>query len=114
MEKNTLPWIDRAAGTPYFATEQGDAWTPIGQNDAITWPDLAGAFRRRDLAGVEDYFGRLQQAGVTTLRLMLEHPTEGAVRLDQPVAPFAQRRFGPRFVQSATLERRHAPDPTHA
>ena len=34
--------------------------------------------------------------------------------LDQPVAPFAQRRFGPRFVQSATLERRHAPDPTHA
>jgi CRISPR system Cascade subunit CasD len=36
------------------------------------------------------------------------------VRLDQPVAPFAQRRFGPRFVQSATLERRHAPDPTHA
>lgn len=48
------------------------------------------------------------------LRLMLEHPTEGAVRLDQPVAPFAQRRFGPRFVQSATLERRHAPDPTHA
>ncbi|AXE30991.1 type I-E CRISPR-associated protein Cas5/CasD [Chromobacterium phragmitis] len=33
------------------------------------------------------------------LRLMSEHPSEGAVRLDQPVAPFAERRFGPRFVK---------------
>lgn len=88
MEKNTLPWIDRAAGTPYFATEQGDAWTPIGQNDAITWPDLAGAFRRRDLAGVEDYFGRLQQAGVTTLRLMLEYCHGSHRHLERPAGVF--------------------------
>lgn len=34
------------------------------------------------------------------LRVMLEHPHEGSVRLDQPIAPFAERRFGPRFVKS--------------
>lgn len=38
------------------------------------------------------------------LRLMLEHPSEGAVRLDQPVAPFAERRFGPRFVKSEVVD----------
>lgn len=32
------------------------------------------------------------------LRLILEHPSEGAMRMDQPLAPFAVRRFGPRFV----------------
>ncbi len=37
------------------------------------------------------------------LRGLLEDPAEGAVRLDQPVAPFAARRFGPRFVKSVTL-----------
>ena len=38
------------------------------------------------------------------LRLMLEDPSEGAVRLDQPVAPFAVRRFGPRFVRSGVVD----------
>jgi CRISPR system Cascade subunit CasD len=34
------------------------------------------------------------------LRLVLEHERAGAVRLDQPVAPFAARRFGPRYIAS--------------
>lgn len=38
------------------------------------------------------------------LRLMLEHDSEGSVRLDQPVAPFAERRFGPRLVKQETLD----------
>lgn len=38
------------------------------------------------------------------IRLMLEHASEGAVRLDQPIAPFAQRRFGPRFVLSGVVD----------
>lgn len=38
------------------------------------------------------------------LRLMLEDPAEGAVRLDQPVAPFAMRRFGPRFVRPGVVD----------
>jgi len=34
------------------------------------------------------------------LRLVLEDDVEGVVRLDQPVAAFSERRFGPRFVKS--------------
>ncbi|TIP83218.1 MAG: hypothetical protein E5X58_37920, partial [Mesorhizobium sp.] len=43
-----LPWI-KLAGS-YFATEDGEAWTPIGQNDAVSWPELNGLFRRADMA----------------------------------------------------------------
>lgn len=47
-------------------------------------------------------------------RVLLEHSYEGSVRLDQPVAPFAERRFGPRFVKSELffMEATHAPDPS--
>lgn len=37
------------------------------------------------------------------LRLVLEHASEGAVRLDQPVAPFAERRFGPRYIATEAI-----------
>lgn len=37
------------------------------------------------------------------LRMVLEHENAGAVRLDQPVAPFAERRFGPRYIASETV-----------
>lgn len=41
-------------------------------------------------------------AGARPLRFVLENPddSEGALRLDQPIAPFAERRFGARFVRS--------------
>lgn len=48
-----LPWIEVAPGAPYFVTEDGNDWTPIGQNDAISWPELNGLFRQRDLPSVE-------------------------------------------------------------
>lgn len=48
----------------------------------------------------EPQFEHRQQA----LRLVLEHASEGSVRFDQPVAPFAQRRFGPRFVMSGGVD----------
>lgn len=50
------------------------------------------------------------------LRFVLEDASEGAIRLDQPVAPFAERRFGPRFVKSLVLPAggEHAPEPTVA
>jgi mannan endo-1,4-beta-mannosidase len=72
----------------YFVTEHGDDWTPIGQNDAITWPDLAGAFRRRDLNAVEGYFQQLQAAGVTVLRLMLEYCHTDHRYLERPAGVF--------------------------
>lgn len=34
------------------------------------------------------------------LRHLLEDNAKGSVRLDQPVAPFSTRRFGPRFVNT--------------
>ncbi len=42
------------------------------------------------------------------VRLLLEHARTGALRHDQPTAPFAERRFGPRFVQFGVLD--HVPD----
>ena len=68
-----IPWIEVAKGAPYFITEEGKDWTPIGQNDAITWPDLQGLFRRKDIASVEKYLKMLAEHGVTCLRLMLEY-----------------------------------------
>ncbi|PAT44044.1 type I-E CRISPR-associated protein Cas5/CasD [Vandammella animalimorsus] len=49
-------------------------------------------------------------------RLLLEDAAEGAVRLDQPIAPFSERRFGPRFVKSLMLFAGgpHVPDPAIA
>lgn len=38
-----------------------------------------------------------------TRRFVLEDDAEGAVRLDDPVAPFSERRFGPRFVKTFDL-----------
>lgn len=37
------------------------------------------------------------------LRLVLEHPREGSVRRDQPIAPFIERRFGPRHISTETI-----------
>lgn len=42
------------------------------------------------------------------VRLLIENPSSGALRHDQPIAPFAQRRFGPRFVLSKVLN--HVPE----
>jgi CRISPR system Cascade subunit CasD len=63
-----------------------------------TWPKLCG------------------DAELSTHRMVVEDPREGAIRLDQPVAPFSIRRFGPRFVRSAhiSLGAQHAPDPSFA
>lgn len=49
-------------------------------------------------------------------RFLLEDAAEGAVRLDQPVAPFARREFGPRFVKTLHLQAgaAHVPEPTVA
>jgi CRISPR system Cascade subunit CasD len=38
-----------------------------------------------------------------TLRLLIEHTSDGSIRLDQPIAPFSERRFGPRYVKRDTM-----------
>lgn len=90
----TLPWITVAPAAPYFLTENGQPWTPIGQNDAITWPDLAGLFQRRDLTAVEGHLAWLTAHGVTCLRLMLEYCQTEHRYLERPVG-----RFQPHMVR---------------
>lgn len=41
-------------------------------------------------------------------RMVLEHPSEGSIRLDQPVGPYSERRFGPRFVKTSLSPLRNA------
>ena len=91
---DTLPWIVRAPGSPYFATASGEPWTPVGQNDAVSWPELDGLFRRRDLPGVERHLRRLKEHGVTCLRLMLEYAQGRHRYLERPAG-----RFNPEMVR---------------
>lgn len=37
-------------------------------------------------------------------RVVIEDAEEGTVRVDQPIAPFSERRFGPRFAKTLNLE----------
>ncbi len=77
-------------------------WLPEGvqDEDLITvlarWPRMASS--------------RHEHKGMA-VRLMIEDPSEGAVRLDQPIAPFSERRFGPRFVKPEVI---HVPDQIEA
>jgi len=93
-EVPTLPWITVAPAAPYFLTENCQQWTPIGQNDAITWPDLAGLFQRRDIVAVEGHLAWLAAHGVTCLRLMLEYCQTEHRYLERPVG-----RFQPHMVR---------------
>src|SRR4051794_2294712 len=83
-----LPWIERAPCAAYFVNEAGVPWTPVGQNDAVTWPEFAGLYRRRDLAAVERHLRHLRDQGVTCLRLMLEYCHREHRYLERPVGRF--------------------------
>ena len=89
-----LPWIQVAPGAPYFMTESGEPWTPIGQNDAISWVELNGLFRRRDFPSVERHLDWLAGHGVTCLRLMLEYMQVKHRWIERPAG-----RFPPSMVQ---------------
>ena len=82
------PWVRVEPGLPYFVTEDGSPWTPIGQNDAISWVEFAGLYRRRDLASVEAHLVRLRRHGVTCLRLMLEYAQGRRFYLERPAGRF--------------------------
>ena len=88
------PWIEVAPGAPYFVTEDGGSWHPIGQNDAITWPELEGLFRRKDLGAVDRHLAWLAESGVTCLRVMMEYSQVRHRYLEKPVG-----RMVPAMVQ---------------
>ncbi len=87
-------WIEVAKGAPYFVDERGEPFTPIGQNDAISWVELIGLFRRRDLPSVERHLAWLRDHGVTVLRLMLEYAQVRSRYFERPAG-----RFNPTLVQ---------------
>lgn len=89
-----LQWISVAPSAPYFIDEDGAPWHPIGQNDAISWPELAPLFRRRDLPAVERHLRWLRDSGVTCLRLMLEYAQVRHRYIEKPAG-----RFVPAMVQ---------------
>lgn len=66
-------WIRCVEGAPFFETERGEPWAPIGHNEAITWPNLAPLYRRQDPEAVDRHFAQLAESGVTCLRLMLDY-----------------------------------------
>jgi hypothetical protein len=43
-----LPWVHAARRAPYFTTDDGEPWTPVGHNDAIAWPPLMWPLDRTD------------------------------------------------------------------
>ncbi|WP_347156656.1 hypothetical protein [Pontibacter chitinilyticus] len=83
-----LPWVQVAPDAPYFITEDGADWTPIGQNDAINWPDFNNAFRRKDMQQVEGHLAWLADHGVTCLRFMLEYAQTKSRYIERPAGTF--------------------------
>lgn len=83
-----MRWITVAPQAPYFITDAGAPWAPIGQNDSISWPELLGLRHRRDLPKVEDHLRWLRASGVTCLRLMLEYCETEDFFLETPAGCF--------------------------
>ncbi|HEX2560785.1 hypothetical protein [Phenylobacterium sp.] len=92
--RSGLPWIFAADGAPYFVDEHGRDFTPVGQNDAISWVEFQGLYRRRDLPAVERHLRWLLDHGVTVLRLMLEYAQVRTRYFERPAG-----RFNPHMVQ---------------
>ena len=83
-----LPWIKTYPGHSYFFTETGDSWIPVGQNDAITWPDLQGLFRNKNPSQAEKYLKMLHEHGVNCMRLMMEYCHTENRYLENPAGHF--------------------------
>ena len=87
-ESAPLPWIEVAPDAPYFVTDRGDDWTPIGQNDAIAWSELSDLLGRSDVGRVERHLRWLRESGVTCLRLMLDYCEDETFQLERPAGTF--------------------------
>jgi mannan endo-1,4-beta-mannosidase len=94
LERAAMPWVTVAEHAPYFVTEDGAPWTPIGHNDAISWEDLKGLYGRRDVPAAEAYLAGLAESGVTCIRLMLEYAQSRHRYFERPLGSFV-----PRMVQ---------------
>ena len=84
-----LPWVSVAPHAPYFVTDDGAPWHPIGQNDSISWVELGPLYRRRNHAAVDAHLGWLARQGVTCLRLMMEYAQVRHRYIEKPAGTFA-------------------------
>lgn len=118
-DRALLGQIHAALRTPYWPLSLGrksfvpsmPAHIPDGLSDA----DIITALKNAAL--LDESSARFGSEDATTeRRVVIEDQDEGAVRLDEPVAPFSLRRFGPRFVKTFDLQMggRDAPGTTHA
>jgi mannan endo-1,4-beta-mannosidase len=88
----SLPWIGVQGS--YFADEAGRPFLPIGHNDSVSWANLAGLYRRREVATADAHFAMLARSGVTVVRLMLEYAQVRHRYFEKPAG-----RFVPAMVQ---------------
>lgn len=83
-----MPWIRICPASPYFEDENGSPYTPIGQNDAVTWPGLRGLFRNFNPDHVDGYLADLSAHGVNCLRMMMEYCHTDNRYLEKPAGKF--------------------------
>lgn len=97
-----LAQIHAALRAPYWPLALGRKSFPPGEP---VW--LADAIRAEGLRDALLAWPRIvkprHEPHDERVRLVLEHDSAGAVRLDQPAAPFAERRFGPRYIASEAV-----------
>jgi CRISPR system Cascade subunit CasD len=105
-----LEKIQESLGSP--------VWTlSLGRKSFVPgWPvQLKDGLKDLDLKPALEVYPRLafprHEQGKEELRILMEDASAGSVRLDQPIAPFIERRFGPRFVKSGVI---HVPDQVDA
>lgn len=101
-----LRTLHHAARTPMWPLALGRKsfapGLPVWLNDGFSLLSLEAVLSSYPRLGTVD-----RSAVKGPLRCVLENSEEGAIRLDQPVAPFAERRFGPRFVKTEVV---HVPE----
>lgn len=83
----------------------------LGRKGCLPSPPifLPDGLQERDLLGALCSYPELKPGASRQSRRLLLEGKEGAVRLDQPIAPFAERRFGPRFVMTRQLDPNETP-----
>lgn len=101
-DRALLERIHAALRTPVWPLALGRKSFPPGEP---VW--LEGALRDEGLRDALLAWPRITTARHEhkdePVRLIVEHASAGAVRLDQPVAPYSERRFGPRYIASEAI-----------
>lgn len=98
-----LKEIDSALANPHWPLFLGRKAFPPAK--PVRLPDgLRENQELRDALITYPRYRLPNETSVSSLRLVIEDPTGGAVRVDQPVSSFAERRFAPRQVKTEFVQ----------